>query len=88
MTTTYRIANEIANEMVKVNNAKYEALKKRDIESFIKFANLEDNLEDSLVSFGYETTLVYEEGSSIISCEGAIAFKAIGARVKRIKEEN
>ena len=88
MTTTYRIANEIANEIVKVNNAKYETVKKRDIESFIKFDDLQYNLEESLVSFGYETTLVYEEGSPMIYCDGMIAFKAIGASVSRIKEEN
>ena len=88
MTRTYKIAEEIANEIVNIHNAKYEALRKRDIESFIKFANLEDNLKDSLVSFGYETTFVYEEGSPMINCEGAIAFKVIGASISRIKEEN
>lgn len=88
MTRTYKIAEEIANEIVKVHNEKYEALKKRDIESFIKFANLEDNLKDSLVSFGYETTLVYKEDSPAIYCEGAVAFKVICAKISRIKEEN
>ena len=88
MTTTYRIAREISNEIVNVHNEMYEALKKRDIESFIKFANLEDNLKDSLISFGYETTFVYEEGSPMINCEGAIAFKVIGASISRIEEEN
>lgn len=88
MTTTYRIANEIANEIVKVNNAKFEAVTKRDIESYIKFDNLQYNLEESLVSFGYETTLVYEEGSPMMYYDGMIAFKAIGASIKRIKEEN
>ena len=88
MTTIYRIANEIANEIANIHNAMYEALKKRDIESFIKFANLEDNLKDSLVSFGYETTFVYEKGSPMIYCDGEIAFKVIGASISRIKEEN
>ena len=88
MTRTYKIAEEIANEIVKVNNAKYEAVKKRDIESFIKFDDLQYNLEESLVSFGYETTLVYEEGSPMIYCDGEIAFKVIGASISRIKEEN
>ena len=32
MTTTYRIAREIANEIVKVHNEKYEALRGRDFE--------------------------------------------------------
>ena len=88
MTRTYKIAEEIANEIVNIHNAKYEALRKRDIESFIKFTNLEDNLEDSLESFGYETILEYEEGSPMINCEGAIAFKVISASISRIKEEN
>lgn len=88
MTTTYRIAKEIANEIVNIHNAKYEALRKRDIESFIKFTNLEDNLEDSLESFGYEAILVYDEGSPMIYCDGAMAFNVIGANISRIKEEN
>ena len=44
MTRTYRIAREIADEIVKVKNAKYEALKERDFESYGKFDELEDNL--------------------------------------------
>ena len=32
MTTTYKIAEEIANEIVKVHNEKYEALRGRDFE--------------------------------------------------------
>ena len=88
MTRTYKIANEIANEIVKVKNAKYEALKERDFESYGKFDELEENLDYALESFGYETTLVYEEGSPMIYCDGAIAFKVIGASISRIKEEN
>ena len=88
MTRTYKIAEEIANGIVNIHNAKYEALRKRDIESFIKFTNLEDNLEDSLESFGYETILEYEEGSPIMYYDGAMAFNVIGASISRIKEEN
>ena len=66
MTRTYKIAEEIANEIVKVHNEKYEALKKRDIESFIKFANLEDNLKDSLVSLsvGIPSTIILPSHTS------------------------
>ena len=88
MTKTYKIANEIANEIVKVHNEKYEALRGRDFESYGKFDELEVNLDHALESFGYETTLVYEEGSPMIYCDGAIAFKVIGASISRIEEEN
>ena len=37
MTTTYRIAREIANEIVKVHNEKYEALRGRDVECYGQF---------------------------------------------------
>ena len=88
MTKTYKIAEEIANEIVKVKNAKYEALKERDFESYGKFNELEENLDYALESFGYETTLVYDEGSPMIYCDGAMAFNVIGASISRIEEEN
>ena len=87
MTTTYRIAREIANEIVKVKNAKYEALKERDFESYRKFDELEDNLFDCIKSFGYEVSLEYEN-SPMLFCEGEIAFKVEGIRISEIKEEN
>ena len=37
MTRTYKIAREIANEIVNVKKARYEALKERDLESYAKF---------------------------------------------------
>ena len=88
MTKTYKIAEEIANEIVKVHNEKYEALRGRDFGSCGKFNELEENLEYALESFGYETTLVYDEGSPMIYCDGEIAFKVIGASISRIEEEN
>ena len=88
MTRTYKIAEEIANEIVKVHNEKYEALRGRDFESCGKFNELEENLEYALESFGYETILVYDEGSPMIYCDGAMAFKVIGASISRIEEEN
>ena len=63
-------------------------LRGRDFESYGKFNELEENLDHALESFGYETTLVYEEGSPMIYCDGEIAFKVIGASISRIKEEN
>ena len=71
-----------------VRNARYEALKKRDFESYDKFNELEENLRNALESFGYETTLVYEEGSPMIYWKGAVALKATGASISRIKGEN
>ena len=87
MTRTYKIAREIANEIVKVKNAKYEALKERDFESYGKFDELEDNLFDCLKSFGYEASLEYEN-SPMLFCEGEIAFKVAGISISRIEEEN
>ena len=88
MTNTYRIANGIANEIVNIHNAKYEALRERDFESYEKFDALEVKLNYALESFGYKTTLVYDEGSPMIYCDGAMAFKVIGLSISRIKEEN
>ena len=88
MTKTYRIAKEIANEIVNIHNAKYEALRERDFESYEKFDILEVKLNYALESFGYKTTLVYDEGSPMIYCDGAMAFKVIGLSIGRIKEEN
>ena len=87
MTRTYKIAEEIANEIVKVKNEKYEALKERDFESYRKFDELEDNLFDCLKSFGYESSLEYEN-SPMLFCEGEIAFKVAGISISEIKEEN
>ena len=88
MTRTYKIAEEIANEIVKVHNEKYEALRGRDFESYGKFNELEENLDYALESFGYETILAYDEGSPMIYCDGKMAFNVIGASISRIKEEN
>ena len=87
MTRTYKIAREIANEIVKVKNAKYEALKERDFESYGKFDELEDNLFDCIENFGYEVSIEYGD-SPMLYCEGRMAFNVIGASVSKIKEEN
>lgn len=87
MTRTYKIAREIANEIVNVKNAKYEALKERDFESYGKFDELEDNLFDCIKNFGYEASLEYED-SPMLFCEGEIAFKVAGISISKIKEEN
>ena len=87
MTRTYKIAREIANEIVKVKNAKYEALKERDFESYGKFDELEDNLFDCLESFGYEASIDYAD-SPLLFSEGRMAFEVVGASISRIKEEN
>ena len=87
MTRTYKIAREIANEIANVKNAKYEALKERDFESYGKFDELEDNLFDCLESFGYELSLEYGD-LPMLYCEGRMAFNVVGASISRIKEEN
>ena len=86
--TNYRIAEEIANEILNVRNARYEALKKRDCESYDKFLELEENLTHSLESFGYEASFE-SDGSPMLLREGRIAFKWMYVKnVSKIGEEN
>ena len=88
MTTTYKIAEEIANEILKASNEKYKALKKRDLESYDKFNELELNLRYALKGFGYEVSLERED-SPMVGFEGRIAFKWCWVRsISEIKEEN
>ena len=88
MTKTYKIANEIANEILNVRNARYEALKKRDFESYDKFNELEENLRYALEGFGYEASLEYED-SPMLFCEGEIAFRWLYVKnVSKIGKEN
>lgn len=87
MTRTYKIAREIANEIVKVKNAKYEALKERDFESYGKFDELEDNLFNCIENFGYKVSLEYGDLPALFS-EGRMAFNVVGASISKIKEEN
>ena len=88
MTRTYKIAEEIANKIVKVKNEKYEALKKRDFESYDKFNELEENLRHALEGFGYEAYFE-SDGSPMLFREGRIAFKWLYVKsVSKIVEEN
>ena len=86
--TDYRIAESIANEILNVRNARYEALKKRDFESYDRFVELEENLKNSLESFGYEAYFE-SDGSPMLLCKGRIAFKWLYVKnVSKIGEEN
>ena len=88
MTRTYKIANKIANEILNVKNARYEALKKRDFESYDKFNELEENLRYALEGFGYEAYFE-PDGSPMLSCKGRIAFKWLYVKnLSKIGEEN
>ena len=88
MTKTYKIAEEIANEILNVRNARYEALKKRDFESYDKFNELEENLRYALESFGYEAKFE-SDGSPMLLVKGRIAFKWLYVKnVSKIGEEN
>ena len=86
--TNYRIAEEIANEILNVRNARYEALKKRDFESYDNFLELEENLSYALESFGYEASFEADV-ASMLRCKGRIAFKWYYVKnVSKIEEEN
>ena len=85
MTKTYKIAEEIAEEILNVKNARYDALKERDLESYDKLDTLEVNLKHTLESFGYEASLVYDD-SPMLYYEENMAFKAKGVRIREIKK--
>ena len=89
MTRTYKIAeeiaNEIANEIVKTRNAKYNALKKRDFESYEKFNELSMSLEEALERFGYRVFLEYGN-SPMLYCEGRMAFDVVSASISEVLE--
>ena len=87
MTKTYKIANEIANEIVNVKKARYESLKERDFESYEKFDELGISLYYALKDLGYEVSLEYGD-LPVLFIEGKMAFDVIGASISKIKEEN
>ena len=87
--TDYEIAGRIANEIVRVHNEKYEALRSRDTDSYIKLDTFEFNLRDSLESFGYEIIWIHEERATAILFNYSVkVFKVAGAGIRRVKEEN
>ena len=83
MARNYKIAEEIANEIVNVRNAKYNALKERDFESYDKLDELSISLMDALERFGYRTFLEYED-SPMLYCEGRVAFEVVSASISEV----
>ena len=88
MTRTYKIAREIANEIVNVKKARYESLKERDFESYAKFDDLAISLDYALKDLGYEVSSLEYGDSPVLFIEGIMAFDVIGASISKIKEEN
>ena len=84
MTKSYKIAEEIANEIVKLRNAKYDALKKKDFEAYDKFNELGMNLEDALERFGYRVSLEYRHDLPMLYREKRVAFKVLSASVSEV----
>lgn len=83
MTKSYKIAEEIAKEIVKVRNAKYKALKEKDFESYDKFNELGLSLMDALERFGYRVFLEYGDSPMLLR-EGRVAFEVIGASISKV----
>lgn len=83
MTRSYKIAEEIAKEIVKVRNAKYKALKEKDLESYDKFNELGLSLMDALERFGYRVFLEYGDSPMLLR-EGRVAFEVIGASISEV----
>ena len=88
MTRTYKIAREIANEIVNVKKARYESLKERDFESYAKFDDLAISLNYALKDLGYEISSLEFGDSPVLFIEGIMAFDVVGASISKIKEEN
>lgn len=88
MTRTYKIAREIANEIVNVKKARYESLKERDFESYAKFDDLAISLNYALKDLGYEISSLEYGDSPVLFIEGIMAFDVVGASISKIKEEN
>ena len=88
MTKTYKIAREIANEIVNVKKARYESLKERDFESYAKFDDLAISLNYALKDLGYEVSSLEYGDSPVLFIEGIMAFNVVGASISEIKEEN
>ena len=88
MTRTYKIAREIANEIVNVKKARYESLKERDFESYAKFDDLAISLDYALKDLGYEISSLEYGDSPVLFIEGIMAFDVVGANISEIKEEN
>lgn len=84
MTKSYKIAEEIAKEIVKARNAKYDALKKRDFEAYDRFNELGLSLEEALERFGYRLFIEYEHESPMLYRERRVAFKVIGASISEV----
>ena len=85
---TKREIEEKANEIVKANNDKYEALKNKDVESYERLHELEAILILSLEKKGYEITYVYDETEPLVSFGGKRALKVVGAITDKLKEEH
>ena len=83
MTKSYKIAEDIAKEIVKTRNAKYKALKEKDLESYNKFNELSMSLEEALERFGYRVFLKYGD-SPMLFREGRVAFEVVGASVSEV----
>ena len=88
MTRTYKIAREIANEIVNVKKARYESLKERDFESYAKFDDLAISLNYALKDLGYEVSSLEYGDLPVLFIEGIMAFDVVGASIREIKEEN
>lgn len=83
MTKSYKIAEEIAKEIVKTRNAKYKALKERDFESYDKFNELSMSLEEALERFGYRVFLEYGD-SPMLFRERRVAFEVVSATISEV----
>ena len=83
MAKSYKIAEEIAKEIVKTRNAKYRALKEKDLESYDRFNELGLSLMDALERFGYRVFLEYGDSPMLLR-EGRVAFEVVGASISEV----
>ena len=82
--TDYRFIEEKANEIVKVNNDKYEALKNKDVESYEKLHELQAILILSIERMGYEITFVFDETAPRVVYGGRVSLKVESVNIEAI----
>lgn len=86
--TDYKIAEEIANEIVKILNEKYEAHKEKNMKLCERLLNWDESLEESLDKMGYEIRFVFDETAPRIIFGGRVSLRVESANVYKIYTDN
>ena len=82
--TDYKIAEEIANEIVKILNEKYEAHKEKNMASCERLLKWNESLEESLDRMGYEIRFIFDETAPRIVYGGRVSLKVESVNIEAI----